>query len=101
MPLLAALTAATGTPGIGAFLFPLLDLLKNEEKPTTPNPNLRLATSLGVGGVGSLRLHPLFVPSTAVPSRPPRLFWINRSTDLLPLSLFPSPLLSISADVVR
>ena len=32
----------------------------------------------------------LFVPSIAVPSRPSRLFWINRSTDLLSLS--PPPL---------
>ena len=67
MPLLAALSAATGTPGIGAFLFPLLDLLKNEEKPTTPNPNLRLATSLGVGGVGSLRLRPPLCPQHCGP----------------------------------
>ena len=42
-----------------------------------------------LGGVGSLRLRPLFVPSIAVPSRPSRLFWINRSTDLLSLSLPP------------
>ena len=28
----------------------------------------RLTASLGVGGVGSLRLRPLFVPSTAVPA---------------------------------
>ena len=34
-----------------------------------------------------LRLHPLFVPSTAVPSRPSRLSRIDRSTDLLSLSL--------------
>ena len=33
--------------------------------------------SLGVGGVGSLRLRPLFVPSIAVPSQPPRLLWIK------------------------
>ena len=35
---------------------------------------------------------PLFVPSIAVHSRPSRLLWINRSTDLLsspPLSLSP------------
>ena len=36
----------------------------------------------------SLRLRPLFV-SIAVPSRPSRLLWINRSTDLLSLSLSP------------
>ena len=42
-------------------------------------------------GVGSLRLRPLFVPSIAVPSRPSRLFWINRSTDLLSLSSPLSP----------
>ena len=35
---------------------------------------------MGVGGVGSLRLRPLFVPSTAVPSRLSRLLWINRSS---------------------
>ena len=46
----------------------------------------------GGGGVGSLRLRPLFVPSTAVPSRPPRLFWIKSiyrplaSLSSLPLS---------------
>ena len=51
----------------------------------------RLATSLGVGGVGSLRLRPLFVPSTAVyPSRPSRLFWVTRSTRV------PTCLLSLS-----
>ena len=31
----------------------------------------------GAGGVGSLRLRPLFVPSIAVPSRLPRLIWIK------------------------
>ena len=42
----------------------------------------------GAGGVGSLRLRPLFVPSIAVPSRPPRLFWIKSIyRPLAPLSL--------------
>ena len=51
----------------------------------------RLTTSLGVGGVDSLRLSPLCnVPSIAVPSqRPSRLFWINRPTGLLSPSLSP------------
>ena len=49
----------------------------------------------GAGGVGSLRLRPLFVPSIAVPSRPPRLFWIKSIyRPLAHLSLSPS----ISAD---
>ena len=40
----------------------------------------------GAGGVGSLRLRPLFVPSIAVPSRSPRLFWIKSiSRPLAPL----------------
>ena len=47
---------------------------------------------LGAGGVGSLRLRPLFVPSIAVPSRPPRLFWIKSIyRPLAPLSLPLSP----------
>ena len=42
----------------------------------------------GAGGVGSLRLRPLFVPSIAVPSRPPRLLWIKSIyRPLAPLSL--------------
>ena len=47
---------------------------------------LGLSTEHQIGG-GSpwlLRLRPLLVPSTAVPSRPPGLLWINRSTDLVP-----------------
>ena len=44
----------------------------------------------GAGGVGSLRLRPLFVPSIAVPSRPPRLFWIKSIyRPLAPLSSLP------------
>ncbi len=54
-----------------------------------------LVSSVGVGGVGSLRLRPLShalsAPSILAPSRPSRLLWINRPTGLLSLSL-PPPL---------
>ena len=44
----------------------------------------------GAGGVGSPRLRPLFVPRIAVPSRPPRLFWIKSIyRPLAPLSSLP------------
>ena len=49
----------------------------------------------GAGGVGSLRLRPLFVPSIAIPLRPPRLFWIK--SIYRPLAL-PSLSPSIPAD---
>ena len=60
----------------------------------------RLVTSLGAGGVGSLRLRPPLVdPSTAVPSRPPRLLcWVldlfiyQSHKTLFPLSLY-SPMM--------
>ena len=53
----------------------------------------------GAGGVGSLRLRPLFVPSIAVPSRPPRLFWIKSIYQPLAKSCPFSPLsLSTPAD---
>ena len=42
-----------------------------------PRCGLSMLLMVMVGGVGSLRLRPLFVPSIAIPSRPPRLFWIN------------------------
>ena len=44
----------------------------------------------GVGGVSSKAAAPIFVPSIAVPSRPPRSFWISqiyRSSVPLSLSL--------------
>ena len=49
----------------------------------------------GAGGVGSLRLRPLFVPSIAVPSRPPQVALI-----LSDLPIF-SPSLSPSLGIVR
>ena len=53
-----------------------------------------LVRAAGAGGVGSLRLRPLFVPRIAVPSRPPRLLWVKSiyrplSPLSLPLSLYP------------
>ena len=47
----------------------------------------------GVGGVSSKAAAPIFVPSIAVPSRPPRSFWIYqiyRSSVPLSLSLVPT-----------
>ena len=48
----------------------------------------------GVGGVSSKAAAPIFVPSIAVPSRPPRSFWISliyRSSVPLSLSLSSPP----------
>ena len=76
---------------VGVALLPLLFV-------ATSTARFAIIRGVGVGGVGSLRLRPLFVPSTAVPSRPSRLFCINRSTDLLSLPLSLSLSLSISFD---